>query len=76
MATGGKDASERDYYVERGRVVFTAAYLLRRGKCCGNSCRHCPYRREVLATDEHGYAPMETLIGHWVPGVESCEPLQ
>ena len=32
-----------DYYVERGRYVFTAAYLRRRGYCCASGCRHCPY---------------------------------
>jgi hypothetical protein len=25
------------------RVVFTEKWLLRRGECCGNKCRHCPY---------------------------------
>lgn len=34
---------QEDYYVEHGCVVFTEAYLLRRGACCGNGCRHCPY---------------------------------
>ena len=34
---------QEDYYVEHGCVVFTAAYLLRRGACCGSGCRHCPY---------------------------------
>jgi hypothetical protein len=35
---------EEEYYVdENGRVVFTAAYHLRRGACCGNGCRHCPF---------------------------------
>jgi uncharacterized protein DUF5522/cysteine-rich CWC protein len=35
---------EEDYYVdENGKVVFTAAYHLRRGTCCGNGCRHCPF---------------------------------
>ncbi len=24
-------------------MVFTASYLKRRGYCCGNGCRHCPY---------------------------------
>jgi hypothetical protein len=33
-----------DYYVENGLFVFTAHYLKKRGKCCGNGCRHCPYR--------------------------------
>lgn len=33
-----------DFYVDAmGRYVFTAAYLLKRGACCGNACRHCPY---------------------------------
>ncbi|MEM8525823.1 MAG: DUF5522 domain-containing protein [Bacteroidota bacterium] len=32
-----------DYYIEQGRWVFTAAYHLKRGHCCGNGCRHCPY---------------------------------
>ena len=33
-----------DYYLdESGRMVFTAAYLLKRGHCCDIGCRHCPY---------------------------------
>lgn len=32
-----------DYYVEGGMLVFTAGYHLRRGRCCGSGCRHCPY---------------------------------
>ena len=26
-----------------GYRVFTSAYLMERGYCCGNDCRHCPY---------------------------------
>jgi hypothetical protein len=33
-----------DFYLEGGRMVFTAAYHLRRGYCCSNRCRHCPYQ--------------------------------
>lgn len=32
-----------DYYVEDGRVIFTEAYNLKRGSCCGNDCKHCAY---------------------------------
>ncbi|MFZ0305705.1 MAG: DUF5522 domain-containing protein [Terracidiphilus sp.] len=32
-----------DYYTENGLMVFTAAYHLKRGYCCGSGCRHCPY---------------------------------
>ena len=35
--------SQPDFYLENGNVVFTAAYHLRRGTCCGSGCRHCPY---------------------------------
>jgi hypothetical protein len=35
---------ELDFYLEPGGVVvFTAAYHLKRGSCCGSGCRHCPY---------------------------------
>jgi len=33
-----------DYYInEEGLMVFTAAYHLKRGYCCKNECRHCPW---------------------------------
>jgi hypothetical protein len=37
-------AESPDFYMENGYMVFTEAYHLRRGSCCGNGCRHCPYR--------------------------------
>lgn len=39
-----------DFYFEAGLVVFTADYHLRRGYCCGNNCRHCPYPKPLVAT--------------------------
>lgn len=32
-----------DFYYENGRRVMTESYHTRRGNCCGNGCRHCPY---------------------------------
>jgi hypothetical protein len=32
-----------DYYWEGPYMVFTRAYHLKRGYCCGSGCRHCPY---------------------------------
>ena len=32
-----------DYYFEDGLMVLTARYLLRRGYCCEQGCRNCPY---------------------------------
>jgi 2-iminoacetate synthase ThiH len=32
-----------DYYIEGERVIFTALAHIKRGQCCGNGCRHCPF---------------------------------
>lgn len=32
------------YYDEDGKMVLTEEYHKRRGTCCGNGCRHCPYQ--------------------------------
>jgi hypothetical protein len=28
---------------DTGLFVLTAAFHVKRGTCCGNGCRHCPY---------------------------------
>lgn len=40
--------TKEDYYIEDGRYVFTAHFHLKRGSCCGNKCRHCPYSPKHL----------------------------
>jgi 2-iminoacetate synthase ThiH len=37
------DDDELFYFNENGFMVFTADYLLARGYCCGNGCKHCPF---------------------------------
>ncbi|UPW18097.1 DUF5522 domain-containing protein [Agarivorans sp. TSD2052] len=32
-----------DYTMVDGLMVFSAWYHLKRGSCCGNGCKHCPY---------------------------------
>ncbi len=32
-----------DFYYENSYRVMTESYHKRRGSCCGNECRHCPY---------------------------------
>ena len=33
-----------DYYLSKeGYIVFTEKYHLKRGYCCKNGCKHCPY---------------------------------
>lgn len=34
-----------DFYYDRNLFVFTANYHLKKGYCCGNNCRHCPYEK-------------------------------
>jgi hypothetical protein len=39
----------KDYYFnEKGLLVFTSAYHLNRGYCCGSGCRHCPFDYEAV----------------------------
>jgi hypothetical protein len=47
-----------DYYLVGENMVFTAAYHLKRGFCCGSGCRHCPYG---FAAAETPGGPGETL---------------
>ncbi|MEJ5995573.1 DUF5522 domain-containing protein [Pedobacter sp. Du54] len=50
---------EVDYYFnEDGLMVFTAAYHLKRGYCCKNKCKHCPWRNREQSIE---------------PGVDSLE---
>ena len=32
-----------DFSMENGYRVMTEEYLVRRGYCCSNGCRNCPY---------------------------------
>ena len=35
-----------DFYWEGRYMVFTEAWHLKRGYCCGSACRHCPWNHE------------------------------
>ena len=44
FATKGEHVEGIDYYInEDGYCVFTAWFHLKRGSCCSNGCKHCPY---------------------------------
>ena len=36
-------SQSQDFYYENGYKVMTEKYHLKRGYCCNNKCRHCPY---------------------------------
>ena len=40
---GSQKLLPSDFYIKNGIYVFTKEFHLRRGSCCGNGCRHCPY---------------------------------
>ena len=50
--------------------VFTSAYLLRRGVCCGSGCRHCPFDHENVETRKTG-ANSPSSSGQPPPGPSS-----
>jgi hypothetical protein len=31
------------YYNDQGYIVLTKKFHLKKGYCCGNGCKHCPY---------------------------------
>ena len=41
-----------DYYLDHGLMVLTARYHLRRGYCCEQGCRHCPYSEVRTRNDQ------------------------
>ena len=43
----------QDFYLEGGLMVLTTEYNVRRGYCCKNICRHCPYDDGGKLKQEH-----------------------
>lgn len=44
--------TESDFYFENGLMVMTETYHLKRGFCCGQACRHCPYKHMNVPGEE------------------------
>lgn len=36
------------YFNENGFVVLTENYHIKKGYCCGNGCKHCPFEYEAV----------------------------
>ena len=41
-----QDNRNKDYYKVGGKIIFTAHFHLKRGSCCNNGCKHCPYKKK------------------------------
>lgn len=59
-------SQNRDYYIENGNYVFTEEFLARRGYCCGNGCRHCPY-----VFDQKSFKVV-SLVPSWTETLAAC----
>lgn len=45
---GLQEYEEGDFYFDKmGYRIFTEQYLLKRGYCCKNGCKHCPYGWDI-----------------------------
>jgi hypothetical protein len=45
MAFYDKYEKDEYYFTPEGYIVFTEKHHLKRGYCCQNNCRHCPWRK-------------------------------
>ena len=62
--------SGHDTYADpnSGYQVLTSDALRRQGKCCGNSCRHCPYGHiNVKATQNPMLEITKPVLMNWAP---------
>ena len=58
----------RDTYIDpaSGYQVLTSKALLKQGRCCGNSCRHCPYGRFNVPGGKNPEMPMaKPVLMNW-----------
>ncbi len=54
MADNSPRLEPEDFYMEGLSMVFTAAFHLKRGYCCGSGCRHCPYGHAAVRKPYQG----------------------
>ncbi len=51
-----------DYYLNKeGYRIMTESYLVKRGYCCGNGCRHCPYDPTARKGNRQLRSPFSSL---------------
>jgi hypothetical protein len=55
---------DSDTYIDpvSGYQVMTIMALLKQGRCCGNSCRHCPYGHINVPKRASKVADLEILL--------------
>ena len=43
------------YYAKEGYIIFTEKYHLKRGYCCNNNCKHCPFQKKIKKKENDKY---------------------
>ncbi|MDR3715680.1 MAG: DUF5522 domain-containing protein [Puia sp.] len=51
------------YYNEDGYLVLTEKYHFKKGFCCGNGCRHCPYDYKQVPEPRRTLLLRQRVIG-------------
>ena len=46
MSFTDKFEKEDFYLSDEGYIIFTEKYHLKRGYCCLNGCKHCPFKEK------------------------------
>jgi len=48
------ESLEKDeyYHSKQGYIVFTEKHHLKRGYCCNNNCKHCPYKKKIMTKND------------------------
>ena len=55
--------NKNEFYWEGGKMIMTELYHIKRGSCCGNLCKHCPFSpphlkmNKVLKEEVKGFDP-------------------
>jgi len=68
----------KDTYIDpsSGYQVLTSEALLKKGKCCGNSCRHCPYGHiNVESSGDTHTSIKKPVLMNWTPQVGAIDVL-
>jgi ATP-binding cassette subfamily B (MDR/TAP) protein 1 len=70
--------AERDTYIDpaSGYQVLTSLALQKQGRCCGNSCRHCPYGHINVRGVKHSDLSIEhPVLMNWIPKDDGIDVL-
>lgn len=56
--------AKQDYYTDlsTGYLCYTELFHRKRGTCCGNGCRHCPYNHHKVPADKRVFCKPPIIL--------------